>query len=209
MPQKRAHHAATVVVLALGYLAGTPVFVKPVPPFLTIALVARVMVAFGLPMTATVIYLLFRSLWQHDRVRTGNGAFEATYAAIVFRVVVFVTMLHGFVVAVLMGLAADRVVMSRAVVFVFGALFVAIGNLLPQTRPNVALGLRTARTLSNAQSWQQVHRAGGYAAVGFGVVTAVTSLMLTNSGTGAAIISAAAGIGIATVFISYRRSAGV
>ena len=56
-------------VLAVAYAVGAVAFARPVPPFLTVALVARFMVAFGLPITATVIYLLFRSLWKHDTVR--------------------------------------------------------------------------------------------------------------------------------------------
>ena len=58
-----------------------------------------------------------------------------------------------------------------------GLTIVAIGNLLPRTRPNVVFGVRTTRTLSNAQLWQQVHRVGGYVTVGLGVIIAVAGLM--------------------------------
>ena len=93
---------------------------------------------------------------------------------------------------------------GRAVVVLLGVVLVAIGNLLPRTRPNVAVGVRTRRTLTNAQLWQQVHRAGGYATVGLGIVIAVTGLVLSHEAVGA-VISAAALFAAVTVFVSYRK----
>jgi uncharacterized membrane protein len=83
---------------------------------------------------------------------------------------------------------------------------VAIGNLLPRTRPNVAFGVRTTRTLTNTQLWQQVHRAGGYATVALGIVVAVTGLVLTREMLGA-VTSAAAFFAAMIVFASYRKHA--
>ena len=103
-------------------------------------------------------------------------------------------------------MAGLRLPAGRAVVVLFGLVLVAIGNLLPRTRPNVAVGVRTARTLANAQLWQQVHRAGGYATVGLGIVVAVTGLVLTHETVGAVISAAALAAG-AAVFVSYRRYA--
>ena len=193
-------------VLAVAYAVGAVAFARPVPPFPTVALVARFMVAFGLPITATVIYLLFRSLWKHDTVRTGNGAFQATYRAIVFWVVLFVSILHVFVAAVLLGIADDRAIASRAVVFLLGSLFIAVGNLLPRTRPNIALGLRTRRTLANVQVWQQVHRVGGYATVLWGCVTAIAAVAVSKDLLGG-VLSLTAVLALGAVIVSYRRYA--
>lgn len=154
-----------------------------------------------------MIHTLFRSLWMHDRVRSGNGAFESTYHAIVLRVLLFVLVLHVLVMIELTG-ARDAVGLGlsagRAVVVLLGLALVAIGNLLPRTRPNVAVGVRTTRTLANTQLWQQVHRAGGYATVGLGIVVAVAGLVLTHEMLGA-VISAAALFAAMAVFASYRR----
>ena len=86
MSATRTIRARPIAVIALGIVAGAVAYPKLPGPFLDDHLVARFMVAFGLPVTATAVYLLFQSLWTHDRVRSGNGAFEATYAAIVLRV---------------------------------------------------------------------------------------------------------------------------
>jgi len=105
-----------------------------------------------------------------------------------------------------MNILGSRLSAGRAVVVLLGAVLVAIGNLLPRTRPNVAIGVRTARTLTNTQLWQHVHRAGGYATVGLGAVIAVTGLVLTHEALGA-VVGAAALFAAMTVFVAYRKYA--
>jgi hypothetical protein len=211
MEGKRHIDAPAIVVLAMGYFVGFLAYPGLPGPFLHQKPSARILVAFTLPTTALVIYALFRSLWRHDPIRSGNGAFESTYQAIVLRVLLFVVALHTLVMIQLTG-AMDavgvRVSAGRAVVVLLGVVLVAIGNLLPRTRPNVAVGVRTARTLTNTQLWQQVHRAGGYATVGLGLVIAVTGLVLTHETLGA-VISAAAFLAAMIVFASYRKHARV
>jgi hypothetical protein len=197
-------HARAIAVLVMGYLAGFVAYPRLPGPFLDQAPSARILVAFTLPTTALVIYTLFHSLWMHDRVRSGNGAFESTYHAIVFRALLFVFALHVLVLIELtnaMAAVGLRMAAGRAVVVLLGVVLVAIGNLLPRTRPNVAVGVRTKRTLANTQLWQQVHRAGGYATVGLGIVIAVTGLVLTHEQVGA-VVSAAAFVAAMTVFVS-------
>jgi immunity protein, SdpI family len=207
MTVKRYVHARAVAVLILGYVVGVTAFPQLPGPFLDEKLSARFLVAFTLPTTALVIYTLFRSLWKHDRVRTGNGAFEATYHAIVLRVLLFVLALHVLVMLKLTG-AMDAVGLrlspGRAVVVLFGVVLIAIGNLLPRTRPNIAVGVRTTRTLTNTQLWQQVHRVSGYATVGLGIVIAATGLVLTHEALGA-VVGAAALLAAITVLVSYRK----
>ena len=121
----------------------------------------------------------------------------------------FVVALHGLVMMGLTGAMnalGFRLSAGRAVVVLLGVVLVAIGNLLPRTRPNVAVGFRTTRTLANAQLWQQVHRAGGYATVGLGIVVALTGLVLTHEALGA-VIGAAALFAAMTVLVSYRKYA--
>jgi uncharacterized membrane protein len=216
MAVTRHIHARSIAVLATGYLVGLVAYPNLPGPFLDQARFARILVAFTLPTTALVIYALFRSLWRHDRVRSGNGAFEFTYHAIVLRVLLFVLALHALVMTELTGAlsaagldtppgrALSALSAGRAVVVLFGVVLVAIGNLLPRTRPNVAVGVRTQRTLSNPQLWQQVHRAGGYAMVGLGIVIAATGLVLTHKTMGA-VVSAAALVAAMTVVVSYRK----
>ena len=120
----------------------------------------------------------------------------------------FVLVLHTLVMIVLTGaIDADglRSSASRAVVVLLGVVLIMIGNLLPgSTRPNIAVGVRTTRTLTNAQVWQQVHRVGGYATVRLGVVIALTGLVLARESVGP-VISAAALFAAVAVLVSSRK----
>jgi len=88
-----------------------------------------------------------------------------------------------------------------------GLAIIAVGNLLPRTRPNIAFGLRTDRTLSNPQLWQQVHRVGGYAAVGLGVVILLMGITAANQNLAGAMVLPGAAVAVAIVYLSYRRYA--
>jgi hypothetical protein len=197
-------------VLGLGFLAGLLAYPYLPGPFLASHLAMRILVGFTLPATALAIYALFRSLWTHDRVRSGNGAFESAFHAIVLHAMLFVVLLHVLTMCMLTGaFAAIGVDVSagRAVVVLLGVLLVLVGNLLPRTRPNVAVGVRTARTLANAQLWQQVHRAGGYATVALGIVVVVTGLVAARDVVGPIVVAAAVCASIPVV-VSYRKHAG-
>jgi uncharacterized membrane protein len=197
-------------VIALGYLVGIASY-----PYIPGAAIdqmrgARAQIAFSLPTTILVIYVLFRSLWRHDRVRTGNGAFEATYQAIVFRVMLFVFAMNALLMIALtdaMDVIGSHTWGKRVVVVMLGLTFVAVGNLLPRTRPNIAFGLRTARTLANAQLWQQVHRFSGYVTVAFGAVVAIAGLMAPQRDAVAGLLSLAAVAAAIAIFVTYRRYA--
>ena len=206
MSERQRIDVRSVAVIAAGYFAGLAAWPRLPGPFLDQALFARGLVAFGLPTTALVIYTLLRSLWTHDRVRSGNGAFEATYSAIVFCLVLFVVALHTLVMAELVGVYMPKVWAMRAVVVLLGLTFVAVGNLLPRTRPNVAIGVRTRQTLANGQMWTQVHRVGGYVTVLWGVVITASAVALSGPVLGLAIgLSGVAAV--AVLVATYRRVA--
>ncbi len=209
MTAKRQIHIRSIAVIALSYLVGLVAYPNIPGLFMQQKPLPHLIVAFALPTATLVIYTLFRSLWTHDRVRTGNGAFEATYHAIVFRTLVFVCALH-VVVMVLLTDAMDAVGIrswgGRGVIVLLGLTIVAIGNLLPRTRPNVAFGLRTRRTLTDVQLWQQVHRVGGYLAVTIGILTAIGGLMVRPMvGISAVFLSTL--LASAILFVTYRKHA--
>jgi uncharacterized membrane protein len=95
---------------------------------------------------------------------------------------------------------------KRVVVVMLGVTLMAIGNLLPRTRPNIAFGVRTARTLASTQLWLQVHRVGGYVTVGLGAVILIAGLVVTN-GTAAGLVLLLAALAAIVMFVSYRKYA--
>jgi hypothetical protein len=202
-------HARSIAVIVLGFLVGVAAYPNIPGDAINQMRGARAQIAFALPITMLVIHLLFRSLWRHDRIRTGNGAFEATYQAIVFRTILFVFGLNALVMILLtdaMDAVGVRTWGGRSVIVLLGLTIAAIGNLLPRTRPNVAFGVRTEQTLANAQLWQQVHRVGGYLAVGLGILTTLAGLIARPMAGFSFVFLAAILAGMIT-FVTYRKYA--
>jgi len=62
----------------------------------------------------------------------------------------------------LAGVAWAHALGPRSVVALLGAFLISAGNLLPRVRPNLAIGIRTRRMLSDARLWARMHRVAGY-----------------------------------------------
>ncbi len=151
-------------------------------------MVIPLLIAFALPATAAVIYVTFRPLWRNA---TGPSEIGGTYRAITLQAILFVLVLHALALATLADVRGVRAIAPRAVAVLVGLFFVGVGNLLPRTRPNLLIGIRTARTLDDRELWTRIHRACGYLAVGFGTVVALASTFLSRDGIQAAVSAAA------------------
>jgi hypothetical protein len=191
-----------LIVVGAAYLASIatyPSLPGPAPG------VARPLIAFLLPTTAAAIYILARRVWLRDPVRDGDEAFEPTYDAIFFSVVLFIVVLHLLVIGMLTGvLPAHRTGLLRGTMVLFGLLMLRIGNLLPRTRPNLAFGIRTPRTLTNREFWMRLHRVAGYVTVVLGSVVVLSGAFLSHQRMdnvlGPATLAAAA-----VLVISYKK----
>jgi hypothetical protein len=145
------------------------------------ATVARAFIAFLLPTAAGAIYVLMRLLAAHDHVRRGNGTFTRTYDAIVFRVVLLIGALHGTVLIGLLGrgfFGRTGPLVPRLAPVLLGAGLMAIGNLLPRVRPNVAIGIRTSRPLRDRDAWLRANRRAGYVTVALGCAIVAAALLV-------------------------------
>jgi uncharacterized membrane protein len=131
---------------------------------LTVAGFAWPLMAVTLPVAATATYLILRTFWSEiGSDRDGHREAEAVHRAIAIRLVLFVMALDVLVMLNLGGVEWIRAQGPRLVVVLFGSVFIVIGNLLPRTRPNLALGIRTSRTLSDRPFWfGSIARAGIY-----------------------------------------------
>jgi len=151
-------------------------------------MVIPLLIAFALPATAAVIYMTFRPLWRNA---TGPSEVGATYKAITLHAVLFVLVLYALALAALADVPGIRPIAPRAVAVLGGLFFVGVGNLLPRTRPNLLIGIRTTRTLEDREFWARIHRTCGYLAVGFGIIVALASAFLSRDGIQTAISTAA------------------
>ena len=164
---------ALSVAASLGWLgtyeafSGRPVLERSIALFL-------------LPATGSVIWALISSLQRRRLPAQDNGVADAAIRDIVFWVLVFLMGMHAVMVGMLVGITWIRPWASRAVVVLGGVMLVAIGNLLPRTRPNMALGIRTSRTLTDRQLWMLTHRASGYVAVLLGALTIYSGFFLAR-----------------------------
>jgi uncharacterized membrane protein len=92
------------------------------------------------------------------------------------RFTVFVMAVHGAVLLAVLGLLSGRWWAAQLVPLMLGFTMISIGNLLPRTRPNLAIGIRTRLTLSDRALWMRVHRWAGYMAVAGGAVIVLSAI---------------------------------
>lgn len=83
-----------------------------------------------------------------------------------------------------------------------GAMLIAIGNVLPKSRPGFFVGIRTPWTISNTDVWIATHRLGGKLMMLAGLIILAAALSPIDGGLRDAVVVAAA-LGAAIVPIGY------
>ena len=146
----------------------------------------RVLTIFLFPITATVIALLLTSLLERHVAAGGNGEASAAAQGIVFWIAAFLVGVNFLMLAVMVGIQPVWPWAQRGVIVLLGLTLIAVGNLLPRTRPNLALGVRTARTLTDRQLWILTHRLSGYITVVIGIVTVLSGAFVSGTSVAAA-----------------------
>jgi immunity protein, SdpI family len=162
-----------VALVAMTYLTSAALYSRiPEPycgPGCNMAL-ARPLIAFVLPTAIAVVVGLLGLLWRRDPIRDRDTHMDATYHAIIATVVFLILGVHLAVLFALTSQLQMNVVrfVAHAVPVMLGLALIIIGNLLPRLRPNIVIGIRTSRTLSDRGAWARTNRTAGYAAVGAG-----------------------------------------
>ena len=64
-----------------------------------------------------------------------------------------------------------------AIIVMVGILFLALGNMLPKSRPGFFVGIRTPWTITNADNWVATHRLGGKLFLAAGAVMVLAGLI--------------------------------
>ena len=78
-------------------------------------------------------------------------------------------------------LGTPKIDMFSLLTFTFGIVFIIIGNVVPKTKMNHFLGLRTKWSMSSEEAWKKSQRFGGYAMIITGLITIILSLVLNGS----------------------------
>lgn len=179
-PLRSPHGLVILTGYALGAFAlywGLP----PTPPYWIVDgertfSVGTPMLAFLLPTAIAATDALLRGLCLKHPVgeRTPTQAL-GTYDAIMLRFSAFVMGVHAVAIFASLGFLRDGEWTARIVPLMLGFTLMAIGNLLPRTRPNLAIGIRTRGTLSDRALWIRTHRFAGYVVVACGVVVVLSA----------------------------------
>jgi hypothetical protein len=178
----RSVHFRKRSIIAVGYLLGAYALYKGLPEYDapsgngTISLNAM-MLAFLLPTAAAVSDALLRRLCvEHPVDEPDSTHVLAIYDAIMLRFIIFIVAVHAVMLLALAGLLAGRAWAAHIVPLMLGLTMIGIGNLLPRTRPNLAIGIRTPRSLSDRRFWARIHRSSGYLLVTSGVIIVLASI---------------------------------
>ena len=132
------------------------------------------LIAFLLPVAATLTYGILLLIRRKDPLREPGTASAAAVDVVISCGVHFMIALH---VVMLAGVLTRSPVAGRSLVLLLvGLALVVIGNVLPRTRPNLVVGIRTEQMLSNRALWIRTHRRLGYMAVGSGLLIMLSLL---------------------------------
>jgi uncharacterized membrane protein len=197
------HHLA---VIAIGYLAGIAAFPWLPGPFFRPgqSLGFRAAIAFLIPTAALVTCSAADRLFRQAGSREVHVASAKAVSVVVFYAALFMIALQGLVLASLLELPISQFSPHRLVVVLTGLFLVGIGNLLPQIRPNIVIGIHTRRLLENRTAWALVHRVAGYCLVAIGLTTVGAGLALSKSQI-PSILSAAVLVGVTVTVATYWR----
>ena len=140
---------------------------------------ARPMIAFVLPTALAVVTGCLALLWRRDLIRDRDAHMDAAYHAIITTSALLILGVHLAVLVALTTQLQINVVrfVAHAVPVMLGLALIVIGNVLPRLRPNVVIGIRTSRTLTDRAAWARANRTAGYAAVGAGAAFLLAGLL--------------------------------
>ena len=156
-------------------------------------------VATMLPATAAIIYMVLRVVGM----RSPAPHAQEPITRIALHVVAFVIGLHVLMVCTLAGVGWAHALGPRAPVVLLGVALAAAGNILPRLRPNLALGIRTARSMDDVRLWSHLHRRAGRGVVALGVVICAAGLLLAGPLIGPVIGAAAIVLGISLAVLYW------
>ncbi len=159
----------------------------------------RGVAAFGVPIMALALYLLFLVLPRLDPKRDRYAEFADVYH--VFKAAVVDLLVLVYFATGLFNLGFP-VRIDQVIPVLIGLLFVLIGALLPRIKNNWFMGIRTPWTLSSEKVWDKTHRVGGRLFIVFGLLI-MMSPFLPQAAAVAVFIAGLAALLIGTVGYSY------
>lgn len=127
-----------------------------------------------IPLVTLGMHLLFMVLPAIDPCGTNYEGFAKVYAIFRAAILTFMGAVYAATTLVALGYSVD---MAKVITVSLGLLFMGLGSLLSEVRPNRFVGIRTPWTLSSTRSWTKTHRLGGWLFVASGVATLLSGVV--------------------------------
>lgn len=131
---------------------------------------SKVFAVFGLPLVLAALHMIaciITNLDERTEKQKITGILHFVIPATAFAVQTMI-MLYA------LGILSD---VPTVAVCILSVLFIVLGNYLPKTRQNSAVGVRTKKTLSDERVWEKTHRLAGYLMTAAGVISLVISFL--------------------------------
>ena len=164
-----------------------------------------------LPFIILVIGIVFLLIARHLDKNEDNGSNNFNVMTTVdiailglFNILTYYTLYIAFMG--IQDLNTSNIDMFSLLSFSFGIVFIVIGNVVPKTKMNHFLGLRTEWSMSSEEAWKNSQRFGGYSLIITGLVTIVLSFVLEGSASIFAMIVLLIVMAIADTMYSYYAS---
>jgi len=132
-----------------------------------------------MPLMMLAVWGLMRLLPRIDPLRANYAKFAGTYELLIDAILAMLFLIH---VGILLGASGAPDSVTIVVRLAVGAMFVVLGNVMPRTRQNWFIGVRTPWTLASARVWEKTHRVGGYAFVVLGILVLLTAPLAPQVG---------------------------
>ena len=134
----------------------------------------KLFAAFLMPVVAALALGVMNILPYVFPRRDNFLAFEDTYWFITDLVVAFMMAMHVVVLGRALGWPVS---VPTFVLLAVGAMFMILGTLLPRTRSNWFMGIRTPWTLESENVWRETHQLGGRTFMIGGAITMIAAFL--------------------------------
>lgn len=152
------------------------------------------------PIIMMVVAVLLPLAPRIDPRARNYDKFQPTYAIAINAVLVLLLAVHALILAASLGIAVP---VARLLPVGVGILFITLGNILPRTRSNWFMGIRTPWTLSSDRVWERTHRVGGYLMFGAGVALVIAAAVAPTELLVPVIIATVVIVSVGSVGYSY------
>lgn len=130
--------------------------------------------AFLFPMLISILFIIFFIAPKIDPLQENIKKFRKEYNLLILFIIIFLLFFNALTFLWNIGL---RFEFSRFAAMATGILFFIIGLILPKTKPNWFMGIRTPWTISSENVWKKTHRLGGLLFKISGVLALIGALL--------------------------------